>query len=276
MNFKKLLQGVLVLLAAACLFCLPAQAQLLTQTTLSQAVTGGANFDAGTVGPMQNFVVLASITGLQPALLGTQIQSVIYIDKEMMGVIGPIPSSATLPVPVIRGIRGTVASPHVTGTMVLFGQVNLMGSNEFFDRDPTGGVCSTTFPQSPWINILTSMQWLCSSITGTWVPGFGNPGVSGLPLMATANVAAAAGAILPSGPLFKITGAGAVTGFTIPVGFNATAAGGGCINVRADTATTATWTAAGNISIAGTFTPNKLFIFCWDASTSKFVPDAIS
>jgi hypothetical protein len=275
MNIKHKLIKLLLAAGLALSFSSLASAQLLTQTTLSAAVTGGSNFDAGTVGPLQSFVTLASITGLQPALLGTQVQSIIYIDREAMGVIS-VPTSATLPVTVIRGIRGTPAEPHVTGTMVLFGQINLLGSNAFFDRDPILGVCATTFPQSPWLNVLTSMQWLCSSITGTWVPGFGNPGVSGAPLMATANVAAAAGAILPSGPLFKITGAGAVTGFTIPLGFNATAAGGGCIAVRADTATTATWTAAGNISIAGTFTPNKLFTFCWDATTSKFVPNAIA
>lgn len=274
MNIKRLLQKALLLLGAACLFSLPSQAQLLNQTTLTNAVTGGANFDAGTVGSFQSFVVIGSITGLQPALLGTQIQSYIYIDKELMGVVGPIPSSASLPVPVIRGMRGTQAAPHVAGTMVLFGQVNLLGSNEFFERDPVPGLCSTPFPQSPWINILSGMQWLCSSVTGTWVPGFGNPGTSAIALMPTASVASVAGATLPSGPLFHVTGTNAITSWTIPLGFNGTAAGGGCFQVIPDALFT--WTATGNIALAGSAVVNKLLQFCWDAKNSKWVPSYIA
>ena len=269
-HFKKLL----VALGLALCFATGASAQLLTQTTLTNAVTGGGPY-SGPIVPLQTFVVLASITGLQPALLGTQVQSVIYVDRELMGVI-TVPTSATLPVQVIRGIRGTQATPHVAGDMVLFGQINLMGSNEFFDSDPPAGTCTATFPQTPWINILTGNQWLCSSITGQWVPGFGNPGNSATPIANTANVAAAAGSVLPSGPQFQITGAGAITGFTIPLGFNGTGVGGGCFLVQSASGATWTWTAAGNISLAGTGTALKSFQFCWNAVTSKWVPSAVS
>jgi hypothetical protein len=268
-TFKKLL----FILALALCFSSVASAQLLTQTTLSAAVTGGGPY-SGPVGTLQMSVTLASITGLQPALLGTQVQSIIYIDQEAMGVIGPIPASAALPINVIRGMFGTPASPHVSGTMVLYGQINLMGSNEFFQRDPDLGQCSTTFPQSPWINVLTSMQWLCSSITKTWVPGFGNPGKSGSPLTVTTAVASVAGATLPSGPLFHVTGTNAITSWTIPLGFNGTAFGGGCFNVIPDAVFT--WTAAGNIALAGSAVVNKLLTFCWDATNSKWIPSYIA
>ncbi len=270
-HFKKLL----VALGLALCFATGASAQLLTQTTLTNAVTGGGPY-SGPITLLQSFVVLASITGLQPALLGTQVQSVIYVDRELMGVIA-VPTSATLPVTVIRGIRGTQATPHVAGDMVLFGQINLMGSNEFFDSDPPAGTCTATFPQTPWINTTNGMQWLCSSITGQWVPGFGNPGNSMVPVSATATVASAAGVILPSGPLFGISGSLAITGFTIPLGFNGTAIGGGCFTAVAVAAGVPTWTAAGNISAAGTFTATGSSVtFCWNASTSKWAPSRLA
>lgn len=272
MNIKHIKKAFVVLGLALC-FATGASAQLLTQTTLTNAVTGGGPY-SGPITPVQSFVVLASITGLQPALLGTQVQSVIYVDRELMGVIS-VPTSATLPVTVIRGIRGTQATPHVAGNMVLFGQINLMGQNVFFDSDPPAGTCSSTFPQTPWINTTTGLQWLCSSVTGEWIPGFGNPGNSMVPISASASVASAAAAITPSGPFFTITGALAITGFNIPLGFNGTAVGGGCFTAVAGGIYT--WTAAGNIAVAGTSTAVGEYVtFCWNALTSKWNPSRIS
>ena len=200
-----------------------------------------------------------------------------------MGVFNVNTTSGCLT--VNRGLLlGTQASPHVTGQMVLVApqyQTTLgTGANPvpngLFQQDaPLGAACTPTgTPTTPWVNVLTGGQWLCSTLTNTWVAGWNNPYAtewSG----ATGNVASAAGAILPSGPTFTITGSAAVTGFTIPVGFNATAAGYGCFNVIGGAGNTATWTAAGNIAIAGTFTPNKLFSFCWNAETQKFYPSAV-
>jgi hypothetical protein len=279
MNIKQLLKFIFVAVLALS-FSPLVSAQLLTQTTLAAAVTGGCNFDAGTVGPFQSFVTLTSITGLQPALLGTQIQSYIWVDKELMGVVGPIPSSATLPVPVIRGMRGTPACAHVSGRMVLFGQVNLMGQNAFFDRDPIPGACSTIFPQSPWINILTGYQWLCGQLpasggTGSWVAGFNNPGTSQIPAnQSCGTFASAAGTNAVPCPFFAVSGTNAIVTWTPPVGFDTTQ--GGCF-VTIPTGIW-TWTAAGNISVLGTVTAANLQVvtWCWNPITSKWMPSRVS
>lgn len=247
----------------------------LTQTTLAADQGAGPTPFAGTTTNFTSSVSLASTTGLIAAGVPQFIQSVIYIDNEAEAVISF--NSATKVAVVQRGYEGTPVQPHVNGNMVLIGP-----PGAFNLQDPTNGEGTKSQPGAcvaantaftPYINIVTGEQWLCSTVTKMWVPGWNNTTSPGA---ATTNVASAAGAITPSGPFFTITGAAAVTGFNIPVGFNATAFGGGCFQVRADPASTATWTAAGNISIAGTFTANKLFTFCWDAVTSKFVPSAVS
>ncbi len=280
MSIKKTIAPLLLLLAGLASMC-TGQAALL-QTTLSGPVFGPA-FYSGTTSTISGSACLASVTGIiAPILPGTP-ASVIYVDREAMGVWSVNPTSGCLVVQ--RGYLSTQESPHVSGAMVLvapaynvtLGQGGNPTPSGLFSNDaPMGGTCSPTGVVTvPWVNVSTGAQWLCSSITNTWVAGWNNPYAtewSGV----TANVASAAGAILPSGPTFTITGTAAVTGFTIPVGFNATAAGGGCLNVIGGAGNTATWTAAGNIALAGTFTPLKLFSFCWNAQTLKFVPSSIS
>lgn len=275
MNIKKTLFKLLLIAGLALSFSSVASAQLLTQTTLSTPVTGGSNFETG-ITPLQSFVTLASITGLQPALFGTQIQSYIYVDRELMGVVGPIPSSATLPVPVIRGMRGTAVAQHVSGAMVLFGQVNLLGQNVFFDRDPNAGTCSVSFPQVPWINILTGNQWLCANNTGgagDWVPGFNNPGSSQQGPASCGTFASVAGTNAVPCPIFAVSGTNAVVTWTPPLGFNLS--GYGCFT----TIPTGiyTWTAAGNISVAGTVTAiTQNVTFCWNPVTQKWIPSRVA
>lgn len=279
MNFRKLVPFLIVLAGLVS----PAFAQqgqaTLTQTTLAAAVTGPA-FYSGTSPTIQSTVFLAATTGIAaPLLPGTPV-SIIYVDREAMAVWSV--NTNINAVVVSRGYLGTQASPHVNGQMVLISNLYqttaATGANPlpsgFFQVDPPeGGTCSAAQPTIPWVNVLTGAQWLCSTIANTWVPGWNNPLVPGSAGQTT-SVASAAGAITPSGPLFQITGSAAVTGFTIPIGFNGTAAGYGCFTVVGATGNTATWTAAGNIAIAGTFTPLKAFTFCWNPSTQKFYPNA--
>lgn len=280
---KTTLKAVLVLVIFA-LAGVPSFAQTaLTQTTLSSAVNGPSVYN-GTSPSISGQIFLASVTGISaPVLPGTPV-SVIYVGREAMGVLAV--STTTTSVTVMRGYLGTQAAPHPSGVTVLISNVystnSAFGANPvpsgFFSNDPPiGGSCTAAnTPTTPWVNVLTGAQWLCSSITSTWVPGWNNPLSASSP-GATASVASAAGAILPSGPFFTVTGAAAITGFTIPIGFDATASGlGGCFDVRSANGSTWTWTAAGNIAVAGTGTANKVFTFCWDQNTSKFVPNAVS
>lgn len=252
----------------------------LTQTTLS-----------ATIGSGTQCFQLASVTGISgfgPGIVnpvggtaaGTGNITDIYIARELMQVIS-VNATAKV-VCVLRGQGGSQSSPHAAGVMVLAGT-----PGAFFNYDPEGFCAGTNVAQigssqsnppafTPWVNQRTSAQWICSTITNTWVPGFGNPGISGTPVAQTATVPAAAGVVLPSGPLFVISGAGAITGFTIPVGCNATAVGACSFTVIAAAGSTWTWTAAGNIMTAGTGTAGHTFVFTWSASLSKFVPSALT
>lgn len=279
---KKLTRAVLLILAALVLpVCMLAQTPL-TQTSLSASIGSGTScFQVASV---------TGISGFGPGIVnpvgGTNAGSGnifdLYIDRELMQVVS-VNATAKV-VCVLHGQGGSQASPHAAGAMVLSGP-----PGAFFDYDPEGfcgGTNTATLGSSqsnppaftPWVNQRSSQQWLCSSVSNTWVPGFTNPGVSGTPYSQTATVAAAAGTLTPSGPLFVISGAGAITGFNIPVGCNATAVGSCSFTVIAAAGSTWTWNAAGNILTAGTSAtnPGTLFTFTWSASLSKWVPSKLA
>lgn len=280
-KFKIAVLSLLVLLAPG--FAL-AQQNTLTQTTLSAAV-GGSLLGQGvsaTTNPPPQLIQVASATGIvgiNPNLGVTASQpnqSMIYVDREAMLV----QAVNGLVLTVVRGYFGTVAVPHASGAMVLFGPqrffyVNDPGGTASAGGGGLGGASCTAVNVvvSPWVNIRTGAQWLCSSQTSTWVPGWNNALVPERAVV-SGSVASAAGVILPSGPLFHVTGALAITGFTIPVGCDATIVGGCMFTIIPDGAFT--WTAAGNIALAGTAVVNKALTFIWDAKNSKWIPSYIA
>jgi hypothetical protein len=280
MNIKKMLFSLLA--ALICVGSISAQTSL-TQTTLAAAIQCGpscANSGVGSGTSYQTTVNLTSATGVSVAVNGQPV-TFIYVDQELMGVMTLLTGQTTV-YSVLRAQQGTKLSAHVSGAMVLIETVSpqfggYQGSGGFQQTDPpNGGACTATNTNAtPWINIITGYQWLCSSITGTWVSGFNNP-FAGDFSGQTATVAAATGAVLPTGALFVISGAGAISGFTIPVGCNATAVGACSFTVIAAAGSTWTWTAAGNIMTAGTGTAGHTFVFTWSASLQKFVPSSLS
>lgn len=264
-NFFKIVIVILALLLFPVLSF--AQQNVLVQTTLSAAVS--APVSGGTT----SLVQIASATGITAGLnptttINSQNFWILFVDREAMAVVGVNGTALQ----VIRGYNSTVASAHVSGQMVLYGRqqwfyVNDPGATPGADGGVSGVGCTTaSVLVSPWLNIRNGAQWLCSSITKTWVPGFGNPGQK----VNTALVADAAGLITPSGPLFQVgAGTNAVTGFNIPVGCNATAYGGCEFTVIPTSAWT--WTTATNIATAGTAVANLAITFRWDAKQSLFI-----
>jgi hypothetical protein len=280
-NFTK---AVLIFaLALACGFSLQAQQgqNAITQTTLASLISGPAGY-SGTSPTISGFATIATCTGvLAPVLPGTPV-SILYVGREALGVLTW--NSSTCSGAVLRGYLGTQAAPHPSGDMVLIApayQTNVgVGANPvpngFFNVDPpAGSTCSAGVPTNLWLNVLTGSQWLCSTISNTWVPGFINQWITDGAAQ-TATVPAAAGTVTPSGPLFIISGAGAITGFNIPVGCNATATGICAFTVISAAGSTWTWTAAGNIMTAGTGTAGHTFTFVWSASLQKFVPSSLT
>ena len=225
---------------------LHAQQNTLTMTTLSQAQTASSNV-----------IILASQTNVTVGPNASQ-QTILYIDGEQENVLAITGTAIT----VSRGQAGTRAVAHSSGQMVLLGRPSW-----FYRFNPSGACVTANVFATPWVNVLTNQQWLCSSVTLNWVPGWGNTSV---PAGVTTLVASAAGAVTPSGPLFHINGTSAITGFTTPIGCNATAVGTcGPFTVIPDAAFT--WTTATNIAVAGTAVANLAITFFWDATNSKWV-----
>ena len=259
-SLKLFVLAIVLVLASA--LGVNAQQFTLTQTTLNSDVTASqTTFQLGSV---------TGILGQGPGATGGSTGNTgsggtgtgVYIDTEYASVVSVNTTAKT--VSVLRGMDGTKATGHKASTMVLFGN-----PNAFLTFNPSGTCAVANVPAQPTINVNTGLQWLCSSITLTWVPGFGNPGTSAQPISNTTLVADAASAVLPSGPQFEMGGGtNAVTGFTIPVGCNATVRGGCQFTVFPTTAFT--WTTAGNIAVAGTAVAFLSITFRWDATTSKW------
>lgn len=271
MNFKKI--ASLLILVAGLAGASFGQAAL-TQTTLASAVNG-PSFYNGTTPSLSLSVTLASCTGIAAPILPGTPSSIIYVGREAMGVFTVNTSTCVLT--VNRGYLGTQASPHPSGDMVLYGPnyaVTLsQGGNPvpsgLFQVDPplNGGCTAAGTPTTPWVNVLTGYQWLCSPTSNTWVPGFNNP-TTGSSDGDMGTVASVAGAQTILGPFFRISGTNAITSFTIPVGLDATAVGYGSFCVYPTGAFTTT--ATNNIAAATTAVVGKTLCFTWNAATQKF------
>jgi hypothetical protein len=216
---------------------------------------------AAAVAVNQNYIKVASASNLSAP--NGSIQQKIYVIN---------PGSAKGELMHVTGINGTVVSvsrldqfrsAFLSGAYVLIAPQDVSIGVAFQERDPNPGDLNSAY--SPWVNVVTGHQWLYSSVLGAWVPGFNNP----LPAQPTAAVASAAGLITPSGPLCHVTGALAVTGLTLPVGFT-----GGIIRIIPDGAFT--WTAANNIAVLGQAVVNKMLELHFDFNSGLFYPSYVA
>jgi hypothetical protein len=254
----------LVLLACA-LFAEPAFGQAtLTQTTLSAAIqTSAAN--SMSVTSATGFVAGASLAFIVDATGGNS--EAVFVNTVSGTTIG-----------ITRGYNGAgVSNPHPKSSLVFVGPpasfyyVNPSGSAPFVNGVAS---CANT-PVTPYINIMNGTQWLCSPVTLSWVPGwFNDVATQGM----TAAVASVAGATLPSGPLFHITGTNAITAWGSSTTVFGTGAGGSttdvvgapfCIIPDAIFTTTAT----NNIALATTAVVNKQLCYVFDQTNKKYVPN---
>jgi hypothetical protein len=214
-----------------------AQVNTLTQTSLSNAITSN----------VQTFIV-ASATNITATPATT-----LFVETEAMQVISITGTTVT----VTRGANSTKAVAHASGSMVLAGKPDW-----FFGYAPTGACTTAATYATPFVNLATGAQYLCSTVTLQWGAGWQN---TLLPPTVSTAVASAAGLVTPSGPLFHITGALAITGFNIPLGFAY-----GSFTVIPDGAFTTT--TANNIAIASTGVVGKALVFTYDSNSGKFYP----
>lgn len=250
-----------ILLSLAVLFGLALSAfgqTALTATTLSGAVNSS-----------QTFVTLGSLTGIS-------VNTVLFIEDGNSGIkqgaeamqVVAVPATGTT-VQVLRGFDQTIPAAHLTLVPVLAGP-----AAAFNEYDPNGACTAANTQYTPYINLKTGNQWLCSTVSNSWVPGFFNiDGYAGV----TTAVASVAGATLPSGPLFHVTGTNAITawGSSTSVGLfggagSATSTVGAPFCVIPDAIFTTT--ATNNIALATTAVVNKLLCYTFDQTNKKYLP----
>lgn len=225
------------------------QVNSLTQTTLSAAALS-----------TDSTIMVTSATGINAPSPGTGvIGSQLYVISpgSPRGETMLVRSVTSTTIGVRRGATG-IRSGFPNGAIVLIGQPNW-----FQTYDPNGSCVTASVYVSPWVNTLTGNQWLCSSVTLSWVPSWGN--AAGDAFAPTTAVASVAGATLPSGPLFHMTGTNAITSFTMPVGFAS-----GSFTVIPDAAFTAT--ATNNIGKASTAVVQRPLTYTYDPNTALFYP----
>ncbi len=240
--------SILALAASIASIAAFAQTNTVVQTSLSAAITAN-----------QTTFAVASATGIS-APTASQAGSALWIQEwgQTMGELAQVSAISGTSVTVRRA---STSRAHASGAMVLVATV----PNWFAASDPRGScVTATTGNPSgvsvtPWLNTANGNQWLCSTISKTWTPGFGN---TTAPPTVTTAVASAAGLVTPSGPLFHITGTLAITGFNIPVGYN-----GGTFCAIPDGAFTTT--TANNIALASTAVASKVMCFSYDQAAAK-------
>ena len=232
----------------------------ILQTTLTAAINQKATT-----------LAVASATGIVAPTNQSASQQKLYIidpdgtKGELMLVSGS-PNGLLVPVSRIDQFKAS----HTSGSIVLIAPLDptFGGFQEF---DPSGNPSVTgSYPGVPfivpWLNVNNGNQWL-AGILGQWVPGWNNPSAQ---KGVTAAVASVAGPITPSGPLFHITGALAITGITMPIG-----CAGGSFTVIPDG--TFTWTTGdGSIGLAGTAVVGKALTFTYDSNALKWYPSYIA
>lgn len=235
----------LLLLVTALAF---SQGTLLSSTTLSAAVTTGANQ-----------ITLASGTNVTIPGNANQINTVAYVDHELMRVTGLV-SGTTYTVQRAQG--GTRQHSHNSGAKVWLGvPTGNFLANSPIEAEAAGGCTATASPTLPMIYVKSAHFYDCLGSPGQWTlvssPDFPQVG---------ATVASPAGVLTPTGTIFIVSGTNAITGITVPKGM----ASGMTITLiptGAFTTTTAT-----NVAIASTAVVGKALIMTWNDVSGKWYP----
>lgn len=224
----------------------------LTSSTLSAVVTN----------PSDQTVQVTSATSITAPGTGATFVYLL-VDKELMGVRAV---NGTV-ISVSRGQNGTRATSHITGAAFFVvpptGIVNYMPSGQCVRTNlisvpvVVGGSDEQSFNGS-------TLDCLGTTTLGQYVTTSNN-----LIQALGASMASTAGTLGAfTGTVLPISGTNAITGFTNPAGITP----GFTISIVPSGVFT--WTAAGNIALAGTAVVNKILQFVW--SGSKWVPSYIA
>lgn len=251
---KNFTRNFTILCLVALAFAPPVHAQQnsIVQTSLSAAITVG-----------QTKFAIASATGVNaPSFSSGLAGSLLFVQDvgQRGGEVMQVQAISSTTVTVSRGLKGTKASAHASGAMVLVATI----PDWFYTTDPLGSCVLASTYASPYVNITNGNQWICSAKTLTWTPGWGNASSSGQALSATAT-ASVAGATAIAGPFVEISGTNAITSFTMSTGWNGQ-------NFCTYPTGAFTITATNNIAKAATAVADRALCFVYNSNSSKFSP----
>lgn len=226
--------------------------------------------------------ISASQTSI-PVTSATNISAPVSNFYQKIYVIGPGQARGELMnVLAVNGLQVQVSrldeykAAYPSGSLVLIGPTPSSNPvfNPFQAYDPPGASASNNsalegaIAVTPWVNLITGEQWIWSEVLNCWVPGWQN---SKTPAVANA-VASANGTITPSGPLFHITGALAITGFVRPLGFSF----GSFTAIPDAAAASFTWTTGdGSIAVGGQAIQYRPVTFTYDPAAAKWYPSYV-
>ncbi len=193
---------ILAFVAASFAF---AQQNTLVQTSLSSAVTASA----------ETFT-LASVTGVNaPSYANRLAGSAMYV-VDFGQVKGELVKVISISGTTVTVQRAAKAVAHASGAMVLVAT----NANWFYSSQPTGSCTLASTYVTPYLDVQTGLQYLCSASTLTWVAGWGNTDSGQSQLLSGTATASAAGATNIVGPMVEISGTNAITSFTFSIGQN--------------------------------------------------------
>jgi len=241
----------LVALIGLLSFGVQAQQNTLTKTTLSAAT-----------GARDTVFKLASVTNVNAASGSTPASMLYVVDPgESIGQLVQVASVSGTNVTIVPRGSGASGNAHKSGAMVLVAAQ----PNWFYNYNPTGPCTTASTLVTPFVNTNTGQQWLCSSTTGTWVPGWGTASQQTAQLLTSTATASVAGATAIAGPLVEISGTNAITSFTMSTGWNGQ---GFCVYPTAAFTVTAT----NNIAKAATAVADRTLCFTYNARLAAFSP----
>ena len=157
-NITRITFGLLAFALAFLPQPVAAQQNTLVETTLSAAISYN-----------QTCFTVAAATGISAPSFNAGIAgSVLYIQDiaQTVGESIVVNSVSSTTICGRRGANGTRAVTHASGAKVWVATA----ANWFYSVDPLGSCTLASTFVTPYLNIANGKEWVCSALTGTWVP----------------------------------------------------------------------------------------------------------
>ncbi len=162
------MKTLMKLTIAICLLSFSVQAQ--TNTLVSTTITADMAKNATSMR-------VVATTGMNAPTAGVPASMLYIIDQgEAVGQLVQVQSISGLTVRFTPRGSGAIGNAHLSGAVVLIATT----PDWFYTSNPSGPCAGSNVNianiTTPYLNTNTGQQWLCSSVTSTWVAGGGGAG----------------------------------------------------------------------------------------------------